>query len=107
LPASLSLSSSPSASAIPRLVWQRLCPAGDPFLNADYLTILETHGAAAAGAGWTPCHLLATAANGEVVGLLPPGCCRCTASIIRTATSSTIGRGPRPGVSSAVRTIRS
>jgi len=63
LPANLSLSSIPSASGIPRPVWQRLGPAGDPFLNADYLTILERHGAAAAAAGWTPCHLLATAAE--------------------------------------------
>ncbi len=69
--ASLSLSSVPSARDIPRPVWERLAPAGDPFLNADFLTILETHGPAAAASGWTACHLLATDAGGGIVGLLP------------------------------------
>jgi predicted N-acyltransferase len=30
-----------AAEAIPHAAWDRLCPAGDPFLNADFLTILE------------------------------------------------------------------
>jgi len=70
LPSSVSLSSTSSAGNIARQVWERLAPSAHPFLNADYLRILEAHGAAAGG-GWTPCHLLASDAGGTVVGLLP------------------------------------
>ncbi|MEI7612673.1 MAG: GNAT family N-acetyltransferase, partial [Betaproteobacteria bacterium] len=60
-----------SAAAIPRAVWERLCPSGDPFLNADFLSVLERHGAAGPLCGWQARHLLASDADGVVVGLLP------------------------------------
>jgi len=67
----LSLSIAASAAAVPRPVWDRLCPAGHPFLNADYLPILERHGAAGADSGWLARHLVASDENGVVIGLLP------------------------------------
>ena len=60
-----------SAGAIPREAWARLCPAGHPFLNADFLSIIERHGAAARESGWNPRHLVASDEEGRVVGLLP------------------------------------
>jgi predicted N-acyltransferase len=42
-----------------------------PFLNADFLAIIERHGAAARAWGWTPCHLVASDAGNTIVGLLP------------------------------------
>lgn len=60
-----------SAEAIPREVWDRLCPPGHPFLNADFLTILERHGAAGRKWGWVARHLVASDERGEVLGLLP------------------------------------
>ncbi len=60
-----------SADAIPREVWARLCPPNHPFLNADFLTILERHGAAGRECGWVAQHLLASDEHGTVIGLLP------------------------------------
>ncbi len=60
-----------SAAAIPRAVWEALCPPGDPFLNADFLSVLERHGAAGPACGWQAHHLLASDADGVAVGLLP------------------------------------
>jgi predicted N-acyltransferase len=59
------------AEAIPRAAWARVCPPGDPFLNADFLAILERHGAAGASCGWLARHLLASDAHGAVLGVLP------------------------------------
>jgi predicted N-acyltransferase len=67
----ISISTVSSSSAIPSEAWARLCPAGHPFLNADFLTIIERHGAAAPGWGWAARHLLASDQGGAVVGLLP------------------------------------
>lgn len=67
----LTLAAVPAAAAISRQDWERLCPAGHPFLNADFLTIVETHGAASAAAGWQASHLLARDAAGQTVGILP------------------------------------
>lgn len=67
----ISLSTVSSSSAVRRETWARLCPAGHPFLNADFLAIIERHGAAAPGWGWAASHLLATDPGGAVVGLLP------------------------------------
>ncbi len=39
-----------AADAIPRAAWERLAPPGHPFLNADFLGIVERHGAA--GPAW-------------------------------------------------------
>lgn len=60
-----------SAEAIPREVWDRLCPPGDPFLNADFLAILERHGAAGREWGWVARHLVASDGRGVVLGVLP------------------------------------
>lgn len=60
-----------SAEAIARDLWQRLCPPGDPFLNADFLAILERHGTAGGPLGWVARHLVASDAHGVAVGLLP------------------------------------
>ncbi|MEF8719653.1 MAG: peptidogalycan biosysnthesis protein [Candidatus Accumulibacter necessarius] len=60
LPLNISVSSRSSASAIPGEAWTRLCPAGHPFLNADFLAIVERHGAAAPESGWTARHLVAS-----------------------------------------------
>lgn len=71
LPLNISVSSRSSASAIPGEAWTRLCPAGHPLLNADFLAIVERHGAAAPESGWTARHLAASDESGAVVGLLP------------------------------------
>jgi uncharacterized protein len=68
---SLTITSRPSAEAIPRAAWDRLCPPGHPFLNADFLAILERHGAAGRAWGWVARHLVASDAQGTVVGVLP------------------------------------
>ncbi len=60
-----------SAESIPREVWARLCPPNHPFLNADFLVILERHGAAGRTCGWVAQHLVANDAQGIEVGLLP------------------------------------
>lgn len=67
----LTISSVDSADAIPREAWDRLCPPGDPFLNADFLAIIERHGAAGPDWGWVPCHLTASDEPGRIVGILP------------------------------------
>lgn len=67
----LTISSVDSADAIPREAWSRLCPPGDPFLNADFLAIIERHGAAGPDWGWVACHLTATDEQGVIVGILP------------------------------------
>ena len=60
-----------SAEAIPQEAWQRLCPSGHPFLNGEFLRILEAHGAAGRTCGWLAHHLVATDENGTVRGILP------------------------------------
>lgn len=59
-----------AAEAIAREEWDRLCPAGHPFLNPDFLAILERHGAAGRRCGWRARHLLARV-GGRVAGILP------------------------------------
>lgn len=71
MPSHLSIRSVAAASEIPREVWLRLCPAGHPFLDADFLAIIERHGAAANAWGWGARHLVASDEQGRVVGLLP------------------------------------
>ncbi|MBS1143249.1 MAG: hypothetical protein H6R14_655 [Proteobacteria bacterium] len=60
-----------AADAIPRMAWSRLAPPGDPFLNADFLGIVERHGVAGADWGWLARHLVATDEDGGIVGILP------------------------------------
>jgi len=68
---SLSTSTYPSAEAIPREAWDRLSPPGHPFLNLDFLSTLERHGAAGRECGWLAHHLAAHNERQEIVGLLP------------------------------------
>ena len=56
---------------MPRAAWDGLSPPGHPFLNADFLTILERHGAAGRQCGWAAQHLLASDEHGNALGLLP------------------------------------
>lgn len=60
-----------SAAAIAPADWLRLCPPGDPFLNGDFLAILERHGTAGRECGWQATHLVAKDADGAVAGILP------------------------------------
>ena len=60
-----------SAESIPRATWDGLSPPGHPFLNADFLTILERHGAAGRQCGWAAQHLLTSDEHGKALGLLP------------------------------------
>lgn len=60
-----------SAAAIPVEAWRRLAPPGDPFVNGDFLGILERHGTAGPDCGWHPRHLVARDEAGAIVGLLP------------------------------------
>jgi len=69
-PSTLTLSTH-AAADIPRATWTKLCPPAHPFLNADFLAILERHGAAGRKCGWQAQHLLARDAQGKPVGLLP------------------------------------
>lgn len=71
LPLRIAIKTVHAASAIPRTAWERLCPAGDPFLNGDFLTIIERHGAAARESGWMAHHLVASDEQDVVVGVLP------------------------------------
>jgi len=65
------ISTHSAAEAIPRDVWESVCPPGDPFLNADFLAILERHGAAGRACGWLARHLLVRNSCGAVLGVLP------------------------------------
>src|SRR6185369_11224759 len=56
---------------IARADWERLAPAGHPFLNADFFAILERHQTAGPASGWQARHWLARDGDGRVVGLLP------------------------------------
>lgn len=60
-----------AAADLPAVDWQLIAPAGDPFLNQDFLSIIEAHGAAGRAHGWLPRHLVARGAGGHILGLLP------------------------------------
>ncbi|NMG74985.1 GNAT family N-acetyltransferase [Aromatoleum diolicum] len=59
-----------SAAEISQDTWNEIGEPGHPFLNGDFLRILEESGVAIPAAGWQPLHLVATQAQ-SVVGLLP------------------------------------
>ena len=59
------------ARAIPRADWETLAPAHHPFLNADFLSILERHGTAGPACGWRAQHLVARGSDGRALGILP------------------------------------
>jgi predicted N-acyltransferase len=60
-----------AASEIQRADWERLAPTAHPFLNADFLSILERHEAAAPASGWYPHHLVAADCSSQVQGVAP------------------------------------
>lgn len=60
-----------SAAGISQDTWNDIGEPGHPFLNGDFLRIVEERGVAAPEGGWQPLHLVATDARSEVVGLLP------------------------------------
>jgi predicted N-acyltransferase len=60
-----------AARQIERTDWERLTPRQHPFLDADFLGILERHQAAGPASGWHACHLLARDATGGVLGIAP------------------------------------
>ncbi|MCL6698723.1 GNAT family N-acetyltransferase [Sphingomonas sp. NSE70-1] len=41
-------------SDLPSEIWDRLAPAGDPFLSHAFLSLLEQSGSVGEGTGWTP-----------------------------------------------------
>jgi predicted N-acyltransferase len=59
-----------AAAGIPAAAWQALTPPGHPFLDRDFLAIVERTGVAGPAAGWQAAHLVARR-NGAVVGILP------------------------------------
>ena len=67
----ITISTHATAEAIAHDIWESVCPPGDPFLNADFLAILEHHGAAGRACGWAAHHLLASDASGAALGVLP------------------------------------
>lgn len=67
----ISISIASAASKIPHADWARLAPAGHPFLNGDFLAILERHGMAGPDCGWQAQHLVARNADGALCGILP------------------------------------
>ncbi|HSN64721.1 MAG: GNAT family N-acetyltransferase [Azonexus sp.] len=67
----LAFSAVSAASDITRADWERLAPGRHPFLNADFLGILERHETAGPACGWQAHHFLAKDGNGKTVGILP------------------------------------
>lgn len=51
--------------------WNRLVPAGDPFLDHAFLSALERNGAVGARYGWWPRFVTAQAADGRLLGAMP------------------------------------
>ncbi|UCV06146.1 GNAT family N-acetyltransferase [Dechloromonas denitrificans] len=67
----IAISTVTTAREIGRAAWERLAPPGHPFLNADFLDILERHETAGPACGWQANHLIAKDRDGMVVGILP------------------------------------
>ena len=67
----LAFSTVSAARDITRADWERLAPGRHPFLNADFLAILERHDTAGPTCGWQAHHLLAKGGDGRTIGILP------------------------------------
>jgi len=67
----LTVSAVAAAGEIARADWEQLAPAGHPFLNRNFLDILERHGMAGLECGWTARHLIARDGAGKALGILP------------------------------------
>lgn len=65
------ISTVPAADAINRSAWDAVSPVDHPFLNRDFLAILERHQTAGPACGWKAAHRIATRAAGEVAGIVP------------------------------------
>jgi predicted N-acyltransferase len=68
---SLTVSAVAAAGEIAGADWEQLAPARHPFLNRDFLDILERHGMAGPECGWKARHLIARDSNGKALGILP------------------------------------
>lgn len=71
MPLPFVISTVPAADAITRSAWDAVSPVDHPFLNRDFLAILERHQTAGPACGWKAAHRIATTAAGEVAGIVP------------------------------------
>ena len=60
----------PGFARLQAAAWNRLAPAGDPFVSAEYLGALEASGSATTKTGWQPLHLTVER-DGEMVAATP------------------------------------
>jgi len=67
----LKLEVAASVSAIPARDWQACAGDANPTVHHDFFRALEESGSASAETGWTPRHLVARTAGGEIAGILP------------------------------------
>jgi hypothetical protein len=68
---SLTVSAVAAAGEIAAADWEQLAPAGHPFVNRDFLDVLERHGMAGPECGWNARHLIARDSAGKALGILP------------------------------------
>ncbi|HUO81244.1 MAG TPA: GNAT family N-acetyltransferase [Gammaproteobacteria bacterium] len=61
----------PSIDALDAAEWNRLAGAASPFLSHAFLAALERHDCVGAGAGWTPCHVVASDCEGRLAAAMP------------------------------------
>ena len=65
----------PAVSEVGRVSWNACNDAAgygrNPFTDFDFLDALEASGCVGGRTGWTPCHLSAQSADGEVAGVMP------------------------------------
>ncbi|HRH13550.1 MAG TPA: GNAT family N-acetyltransferase [Azonexus sp.] len=67
----LTISVAAATGEISRTDWEQLAPSGHPFVNRDFLEILERHGMAGPECGWKAHHLIARNSDGMALGFLP------------------------------------
>jgi predicted N-acyltransferase len=60
----------PGFARLQAAAWNRLAPAGDPFVSAEYLGALEASGSATTKTGWQPLHLTVER-DGELAAATP------------------------------------
>jgi len=68
---SLTVSAVAAAGEIAGADWELLAPAGHPFVNRDFLDVLERHGMAGPECGWNARHVIARDSAGKALGILP------------------------------------
>lgn len=67
----ISVTTANAAWQIEGALWKLLGPKRHPFLDGNFIAILERHHAAGPAAGWQACHLVANDADGSLVGIAP------------------------------------